>query len=461
MGGDVTISLFKEKTRLLRPIEADSQRRFSSVFQQPVGSVDGIFREMEKHKFIGGKMKSSYPRLLMLAGFAVFLVAALAKTSEAIPLFARKYHVSCFRCHTVPPVLNDFGRRFQINGYQLPGTDESEPIWAQEPLSLSFVFYPSFVSAHTVTTVGNTKTTDDKLAFEPSGLDLFTAGTIGRHLSYFLAAPIGINGPGQFSPSIETMSIMFNNLLGPYGQSNLNFRFGRFRLFNTFPNNTSLIESADYLIYDYEPVTPLQGSLLLAEPQWAASVYGFFPQLLDGLRYEAAISNGMAGDISLKNNEATFLMLEQTEYVDNSPFRLGVFYYGGKQLLADTTSNNLSRVGLAAEINDPWTKRFDLSLEYMSALDDNVGGAKQTMTGGFAGLNVLIVPEKFFIYGRYDFTNVKETLERQNQYTGGIRYHFAPNVGAYLELSYLTDKTPSVSTETKTTLSTLGVMVGF
>ncbi|HEY9167437.1 MAG TPA: hypothetical protein VIS48_14885 [Candidatus Kryptonia bacterium] len=406
-------------------------------------------------------MKRPYTSLLINALSAIAFLSVLPGKSDAIPLFARKYHVSCFRCHSAPPVLNDFGRRFQINGYQLPGTDESEPIWAQEPLSLSFVFYPSFVYAHQVTTVGTTETTSDKLAFEPSGLDLFTAGTIAKHLSYFLAAPIGISGPGQFSPSIETMSIMFNNLLGPDGESNLNFRFGRYRLFNTFPDNTSLVESADYLIYDYEPVTPLQGSLLLSEPQWAASVYGFFPQLVDGLRYEAAISNGTSGDISLKDNEAAFLMLEQTAYVDNAPFRLGVFYYGGKQMLIDSTSNKLSRAGVAVEINDPWTKRFDLSFEYASGSDDNVAGLKQTFTGGFTGLNVLIVPEKFFIYGRYDFTSVKETTEKQNQYTGGLRYHFAANVGAYLEVSLLDDKTPSAATDIKSTQLTLGTMVGF
>ncbi len=406
-------------------------------------------------------MKSVYVRSLLLAGSVIAFVFILADKSEAIPLFARKYHVSCFRCHTAPPVLNDFGRRFQINGYQLPGTDESEPIWSQEPLSLSFVFYPSFVYAHQVTTVGNSESTSDKLSFEPSGLDLFTAGTIAKHLSYFLAAPIGISGPGQFSPSIETMSIMFNNLLGPDGESNLNFRFGRYRLFNTFPDNTSLVESADYLIYDYEPVSPLQGSLLLSEPQWAASVYGFFPQLIDGLRYEAALSNGTSGDVTFKNSEAAFLMLEQTEYVDNAPFRLGVFYYGGRQMLADSSMNSLSRAGLAVEINDPWTKRFDLSFEYMSGLDNNVSSAKQTMTGGFAGLNVLIIPEKFFIYGRYDFTDVKESTEKQNQYTGGFRYHFAANVGAYLELSFLDDKTPSADTDVKSTQLTIGTMVGF
>ncbi len=388
-------------------------------------------------------------------------ITLLAGSSYGIPLFARKYHVSCFRCHVAPPVLNDYGRRFQINSYQLPGTDESEPIWAQEPLSLSFVFYPSFVSDHVVTTINGTNTSSNTLSFQPSGLDLFTAGTMAKHLSYFLAAPIVITGQGKFAPTIETMSIMFNNLLGPDGQSNFNFRFGRFRFFNTFPDNTSLVESADYLIYDYEPATPLQGDLLISDPQWAASVYGFFPQIMDGLRYEAGISNGTAGGINLNDNEATFFMVEQTKYINNAPFRLGLYFYGGRQMLVDSTFNNLSRAGFAVDFNDPWTKRFDLYFQYMSAFDDNVGGLSQSMNGGFVGLDVLIVPEKFFLYGRYDFTKVKQTAEKQNQYTIGARYHFAANVGTYLELSLLDDNNPANATDTKSTLTTLGVLVGF
>jgi len=399
--------------------------------------------------------------IVLSCGLALAVLVVSATRSPAIPLFARKYHVSCFRCHTAPPVLNDFGRRFQINSYQLPGTDEAQPTWAQEPLSLSFVFAPTLMSAHTTTTVSGIKTTENKTAFEPSGLDLFTAGTIAQHMSYFLAAPIGQTGPGTFEPTIETMSIMFNNLAGPDGDSNLNFRFGRYRLFNTFPNNTSLVESADYLIYDYEPAQPLQGSLLIAEPQWAASVYGFFPQIMDGLRYEAALSNGTEADINISDNQATFLMAEQTKYIDNAPFRLGVYYYGGKQMLADSSSNKLHRAGVALEINDPWTKRFDLSSQYMDAFDDNVGGAHQEMRGGFLGLNVLLLPERLFVYGRYDYTKVTQTDEKQNQFTTGIRLHPAANVGAFVELSLLDDKSPSLFTETKTTTSTLGVLVGF
>ena len=39
---------------------------------------------------------------------------------QAVPYFARKYDVSCSRCHLLPPMLNEFGQRFVANGYKLP-----------------------------------------------------------------------------------------------------------------------------------------------------------------------------------------------------------------------------------------------------------------------------------------------------------------------------------------------------
>jgi len=47
-----------------------------------------------------------------------FMVAV--RTAQAIPAFARKYHVRCFMCHTVFPRLNKFGYEFKRLGYRMP-----------------------------------------------------------------------------------------------------------------------------------------------------------------------------------------------------------------------------------------------------------------------------------------------------------------------------------------------------
>jgi hypothetical protein len=53
---------------------------------------------------------------LILGGSALMLVA---QPASAIPPFARQTGLACEACHTVPPELTAFGRRFKLSGYTL------------------------------------------------------------------------------------------------------------------------------------------------------------------------------------------------------------------------------------------------------------------------------------------------------------------------------------------------------
>ncbi|HVC08796.1 MAG TPA: hypothetical protein VNH15_02505, partial [Elusimicrobiota bacterium] len=45
--------------------------------------------------------------------------------ADALPAFARKYHMSCEQCHYAFPILNAYGRQFKMNGFvRTPGSDE-------------------------------------------------------------------------------------------------------------------------------------------------------------------------------------------------------------------------------------------------------------------------------------------------------------------------------------------------
>lgn len=58
------------------------------------------------------------PRLIAAAA----LLAALAagEQSDALPVFANRYGVSCSQCHTIVPHLNAFGQAFMLAGYRAP-----------------------------------------------------------------------------------------------------------------------------------------------------------------------------------------------------------------------------------------------------------------------------------------------------------------------------------------------------
>src|SRR5689334_25170357 len=95
------------------------------------------------------------PRHLLQAGLVLLamllptqIFGPLVQDARAIPAFARKYGLACTGCHEAWPTLNDFGRAFRDNGYQmLLGEDSptklSPGYW---PISIRITPHYEFVS---------------------------------------------------------------------------------------------------------------------------------------------------------------------------------------------------------------------------------------------------------------------------------------------------------------------------
>jgi hypothetical protein len=58
----------------------------------------------------------------------VLLQLALPATSGAMPVFARKYDLSCAACHSAYPRLNQFDGPFRDNNMKLPNWRESKSV---------------------------------------------------------------------------------------------------------------------------------------------------------------------------------------------------------------------------------------------------------------------------------------------------------------------------------------------
>jgi hypothetical protein len=112
--------------------------------------------------------------LVALGGLLAVLAWPLQ--APAIPLFAHQYGVTCEKCHSVIPHLNDFGAAFQAFGDRIPGVQPG----------------PAFPLATKVNLV-------DSSANQGSGpngaglpkaivdeIELFTAGAIGTRASFFV-----------------------------------------------------------------------------------------------------------------------------------------------------------------------------------------------------------------------------------------------------------------------------------
>ena len=109
--------------------------------------------------------------LLFLSCIAGFPAAA-----QAIPLFAHQYGVTCEKCHSVIPHLNEFGAAFLANGERFPGVSSGRAI----PLSVKVNFLDSSENqGEGPDGAGLPKAIVDEV-------EAFSSATIGTRANYFV-----------------------------------------------------------------------------------------------------------------------------------------------------------------------------------------------------------------------------------------------------------------------------------
>jgi hypothetical protein len=166
----------------------------------------------------------------------------------AIPAFARKYGLPCSACHTAWPELNNFGQVFRDNGYQLMN-DRDSPIWQNASyFPISFRITPNWHRESTTNQQFDTGSgTLTQAGFDLSGMDLWSAGTIYKNISFVLLPSSDPTAVWHF----EAAFIRFDNLKGtPW----LNLRFGRFEMDNMISEKRFLFLSNNgglYQIYHF------------------------------------------------------------------------------------------------------------------------------------------------------------------------------------------------------------------
>jgi hypothetical protein len=168
----------------------------------------------------------------------------------AIPAFARKYGLPCSACHTAWPELNNFGQVFRDNGYQLMN-DRDSPIW-QNPsyFPIAFRITPNWHRESTTNQIVDTPAgtgTVTQAGFDLSGMDLWSAGTLYKNISFVLLPSSDPTASWHF----ESAFVRFDNLKG---SSWFNLKFGKFELDNLISEKRFLFLSNNgglYQIYHF------------------------------------------------------------------------------------------------------------------------------------------------------------------------------------------------------------------
>jgi hypothetical protein len=190
------------------------------------------------------KMREIRVILMTLAVGCLFFAGY--RPAGAVPVFARKYQTSCQTCHTIFPKLNPFGEAFRLNGYRLPGETEEQikekpvslgsegykktwpsNVWPGEipgnvPLAMNVKMASIYASSRDDS--GRQVTRND---FQfPQEVNIFSAGTLGEHFSYFGELTWSQLPDGGTETEIEHAQIHVNSPFGP--EHLFNFKIGKF-----------------------------------------------------------------------------------------------------------------------------------------------------------------------------------------------------------------------------------------
>ncbi len=317
---------------------------------------------------------------------AAALVAGLVTwpaPATAIPLFAHQYGVTCAKCHTVIPHLNDFGAAFLAYGERLPGVS-SGPAF---PLSVKTNIVDSSEYQ------GDGPDGKGLPKFIVNEVEAFTTATIGSRANYFVEQYVVDGGePGLLRDAwVSERANPWNARIPVYvqgGQFTLPLPVDPETFRDTYADYTPYVQTVGENPFDF--FDPKMGARLgVGDP-----LHGLNLQIFAGPGYDRQSGLAVTGV-----NSETYLQDAM------GPFTLSVLRYDG---LRPTTIGPYDRFDrtLFGFTFGQWS-RFSSEAVLVEGTDSNcvtphVGNC--TSSGGFEQLRYEF-NRRLFLEARYEGTN--------------------------------------------------------
>jgi hypothetical protein len=439
-----------------------------------------------------------------MAFLASSFLATTSQQGYAIPAFARKYGLPCSACHIGWPILNVFGQQFRDNGYQL-GNERDAPIY-QNPSywPITFRVLPQWhLESQTKVLIDqtNSEQTVTTHGFDLSGLDIWTAGTLYKNISFSVLPAMAEGDSFHF----ENAWVRFDNLLNsPW----LNVKLGKFELDTLLSEKRFLTLSGvggEWLNYHFLPVGDSNGFGGIGDNQLGIELSGHNKNSY--ARYSIALLSSVDGNPGLTTSNAGTPYPNTARTYDvfvnfNEGFqvkglgvqRVGVYGYFGQTPTYYLTSEDVavegkgnrsfSRVGAYG-----WwfIKDFDVETLYMHG-QDNVylgngiavndpaglpqGAVGPAWNGGFIEAHYAYSPQLIFT-GRYELVHMSRqanptlaatpNVGNVDSWTIGYRWYpiMFSRAGLAFHNEYSQEKTGNTSILTGSDQTIRSVMIGF
>ncbi|MGD8941288.1 MAG: hypothetical protein PVJ72_18055 [Gammaproteobacteria bacterium] len=385
------------------------------------------------------------------------LMSLLPVDAGAVPVFARKYNLTCITCHVAFPKLNAFGQQFMASNYRLDNWkdatvdtgDDQLALPDQVPLAIRAQAFFQGRSAEAVDIATGEKTQADTDFQAPYLIKLISSAPLSDHITYYFYGIFAEKG-GNGETVIEDAWFSHDDVFG----SGVSLMLGQFQVSDLmFPRETRLTFQ-DYMVYRLAGITYERGA-----------VFGRDFGPLD-LNIGVVNGNGIDENVTINspgyqrpdhlfdnnNSKAVFARLGG----DIGPVTAGLFAYSGKQKNATgeagtsngdrDTDKRVAGLDLSGQFGPTlyWYGQY-LWNQWDGFIDANT---KYQWTGLFAGLDW--VPGNKWAYsflynyadgGDFDNTDTVYEGVDVNSLTVNTSYYFMRNVKGVVEANFdLQDK---------------------
>ena len=203
-------------------------------------------------------------RLYTISFVFLLVQLVLPLTSEAMPVFARKYSMSCVACHSAFPRLNQFGEHFRDNNMRLPNWrdnmvqtgDERLALPATAPLAIRAQAYAQARKGKSIDPVsGETEQASSDFQ-SPYLVKLLSSAPLSEHITYYfygIFAEKGNNG----ETTIEDAWFRHDDLFG----SGVGMQLGQFQISDLMFARETRMPFQDFMAYRMAGITYDRGLL--------------------------------------------------------------------------------------------------------------------------------------------------------------------------------------------------------
>lgn len=209
-------------------------------------------------------LQLAYTSILALGCILLLMVTLIPNNSDAMPVFARKYDISCAACHSAFPKLNEFGEYFADNNMRLPnwrdstisGGDDMLALPDSVPLALRAQAYVQAREASNIDVETGEEITADTDIQSPYQIKLLSGAPLSDHITYYFYAIFAEKG-GNGEVVVEDAWFRHDDVFG----TNIGMMLGQFQVSDLMFAREIRLPFQDYVAYRLAGLTYERGIL--------------------------------------------------------------------------------------------------------------------------------------------------------------------------------------------------------